>query len=362
MKDAVIVLNFGEPPRPTLAEVIPFLERIFHTNAALEEHATPVARLERSRELAERRAPGLIEEYEHIGASPMNEQSDGQARALEAALARRDRPLPVYSAFQFTSPLVADVVEVAVSEGATRLVGLPIYPLCGPTTTVAALNDVEAALGDHRGDVAFVGITGWHRHPAYLGLRAAAIRRFAAERGLDLADPETLLVFSAHGTPKRYLEEGSRYEDYVEELCEEIASRLGVDRYELGYQNHTSRNIEWTQPAIEDVVERARAKRIVVDAVSFMHEQSETLAELDLELKGEAEDAGLDFHRVPIPHDDPSFAEMLADLVEGVIDGRATISPSEGTALPLSLCHCRPTPGTFCLNASARAVEGSRGT
>ena len=334
MKDAVIVLNFGEPPRPTLAEVVPFLERIFLANAALEEHATPEARQRRSRDLAERRAPGLIEEYEHIGSSPMNAQADGQAAALAEALARRGRPLPVYSAFQFTSPLVADVLERARGDGITRLIGLPIYPLCGPSTTVAALNDVEAALRDHEG-VAFIGIAGWHRHPSYPALRAGAIRRLADERGLDLADPDTLLVFSAHGTPRRYLDEGSRYEEYVEELCEDIASRLGVDRYELGYQNHTNRNIEWTQPAIEDVVERVRAKRIIVDAVSFMHEQSETLAELDVELRRDAEGAGLDFHRVPIPHDDPTFVEMLADLVEGVIDGEARILTREGAAVPL---------------------------
>jgi ferrochelatase len=347
MKDAVIVLNFGEPPRPTLEEVVPFLERIFLTNANLEDHPTPEARRARSRELAERRAPGLIAEYEHIGSSPMNAQSDAQARALRVELDRRGHQVTVYSAFQFTDPLVADVVERARREGVSRLIGLPIYPLCGPSTTVAALNDVQRALERLGWGAVYLAISGWHRHPSYLALRSDRIRDFAAERGVDLHDPDTRLVFSAHGTPRRYLDEGNRYEEYVEEFCRAVAAGLGVGSYELGYQNHTNRDIEWTQPDIEAVVRATGAKRILVDPVSFMHEQSETLAELDLELKEEAEDVGLEFHRVPIPHDDPRFAGVMADLVEGVL-----LEPASGS-LPMAACRCRPVRGTFCLNASS---------
>jgi ferrochelatase len=340
-KDAVIVLNFGEPPRPTLEEVVPFLERIFHTNANLEDQPTPEARRKRSRELAERRAPGLIAEYEQIGSSPMNAQSDAQAKALAAELTRRGRPIPVHSAFQFTDPLVGDVVARMKAEGVTRLVGLPIYPLCGPSTTVAALNDVQTGIERAGGGVAFVPISGWHRHPLYLEMRADRIRTFAKAQGVDLAAPGTRLVFSAHGTPKRYLDEGSRYETYVREFCAEVGRRLGVAGYELGYQNHTNRNIEWTQPDIDRVVNEVGAKRIVVDACSFMHEQSETLAELDIELREKVEKRGLEFYRVPIPHDDPRFASVMADLVEGAI------GPG---ALPFTACRCRPIPGTLCLN------------
>ncbi|MFB6087734.1 MAG: ferrochelatase, partial [Haloarculaceae archaeon] len=66
----------------------------------------------------------------------------------------------------------------------------------------------------------------------------------------------TRLVFSAHGTPQHYLREGSRYERYVEEYCDTVAALLGVETYELGYQNHENRDIPWTEPDVETVVER----------------------------------------------------------------------------------------------------------
>jgi protoporphyrin/coproporphyrin ferrochelatase len=79
----------------------------------------------------------------------------------------------------------------------------------------------------------------------------------------------------------------------------------------------------------------------VVDPVSFMHEQSETLAELDHELRGEAEARGIAFHRVPIPFDAPEFFAVLADVVEAAVGG-------EGRG-----CRCRGSGTAYCLNFAA---------
>lgn len=68
------------------------------------------------------------------------------------------------------------------------------------------------------------------------------------------------------------------------------------------------------------------AERLVVEPISFMHEQSETLCDLDLELRDMATNAGSEFHRVPIPHDNREFPAALADLVEPFV---VDIDPSE---------------------------------
>ncbi len=352
MSTGVILINFGEPTGSEYGEVVTFLERIFHANPSLEAAGDEAARRARSRQLAERRAPGLIEEYRAIGGSPMNEQAEAQARALSAELGRMGRDARVYCAFQFTPPLVRSVVESARSDGIDALVAIPVYPLCGPSTNVAAIERVEEALSELDWDVPFCGVTGWHRHPDYLEMRADRIRLLADERGLCFSDPESLLVFSAHGTPLKYVEEGSRYVRYVEEFCAEIGARLAVDDYRIGYQNHSNRGIEWTAPDVEAVIRSAApAQRVIVDPVSFMHEQSETLAELDHELREEAEGVGLEFHRVPVPHADPRFAGILAGLVEA-----ALVPPGE-PGRRLVPCRCHSGGGAYCLNARPRGGE-----
>jgi ferrochelatase len=353
MKTAVLLLNFGEPENPTPAEVIPFLERIFALNAPLMGEATPEEVRARSRKLAEARAPGLIEEYHLIGGSPLHRQSREQAEGLEAELRRRGHDVTTFVAMQFTHPSIEEALVAARTAGVDRVVGLPVYPLTGPTTTSAALDAMRSAIDRLEWEVEVGEVTGWHRHPSYLRLRGDAIRALLAREGLSLDDPETKLVFSAHGTPLRYLEDGSRYEEYVRDFCARLAAEVGAPEYVLGYQNHTNRpGVQWTQPDVDRVVAGIDARRIVVDPVSFMHEQSETLAELDHELREEAEARGLEFFRVPIPYVAPEFLGVLADLVEPLLD---TLSPAalgtEVGPLPLRRCRCRDVAGTYCLNA-----------
>jgi ferrochelatase len=176
-------------------------------------------------------------------------------------------------------------------------------------------------------------VSGWHRHPAYVRLRANGIRTVLARNSLSLDDPRTRLVFSAHGTPIKYIDQGSRYRDYVEELARAIAAELGGVNYALAYQNHDNRpGVEWTQPDVDAVIRAVDADRVLVEPMSFMHEQSETLAELDHVLRDVAEGRGLAFHRVPVPHDAPEFIRLLADRYRRRGDHRAGACPRAGPA------------------------------
>jgi protoporphyrin/coproporphyrin ferrochelatase len=352
MKTAILVLNFGEPEHPTMEEVVPFLERIFNINTSLEDKGRSEARL-RARKLAEMRAPGLIQEYELIGGSPLHAQAEEQRKLLADELKRRGHDVVAIMGMQFTQPFIADAVKQARAAGADQVVALPIYPLCGPSTTVAALERVEADMKLQLWSAPLHQVSGWHRHRGYLELRADAIRRVLHENGLSFDDPRTKLVFSAHGTPMKYIHEGSRYDIYVRDFCAELAEAVGAPDYVIGYQNHTNRPIDWTQPDVDEVIEKIDADRVVVDAVSFMHEQSETLAELDHELREEAEGRGLGFFRVPIPHADAAFIAVLADLVEPFLAGdvgSGTVPRESVAGVPWHGCRCKA--GAACLNAA----------
>ena len=348
MKTGVVMMNFGEPAEPTLEQVVPFLERIFLQNASLDRSG-PEAQRRRARELAEQRAPGLLHEYEEIGGSPLNAQADAQARAVQEELRARGHDVTVYSAYQYTEPFIADQVARARDDGMERLVGLPVYPLCGHSTNVLSLQDLADAVAAVEGwEPQVLELTGWHKHPDFLPMWVDHVTRTLYDADLDLHSDGTELVFSIHGTPLKYLEAGNRYDRYVDEACAAIAHGLGVARYHMGYQNHSNRPIAWTQPDVETVVERLGddADRIVVVPVAFMHEQSETLAELDDELAETAEEAGLDFFRIPVPWDDQRFVGVLADLVEARLD----VTPASGCRVELRRCFCRSGGQARCTN------------
>lgn len=340
----IITLNFGEPEEPTLDAVVPFLERIFYNNAPLERFPTEEARRARSRELALRRAPGLVEDYKRIGGSPLPGQARVLRQNLQDVLQAEGYRVKVYIGMLFIQPTIAEAVAQAKADGVQRLIGLPIFPLCGFSTNVAALDAVQDALDVLDWRVPFHAITAWHYHPDYADLRARNIATYVQQHGLDLNDPDTLLYFSAHGTPIKYLDAGSRYDGYVDEHCAEVARLLGNAPYTLAYQNHTNRGIAWTQPDNADHIKTIEAPRIVVVPISFMYEHSETLAELDLDFKEEAADEGITMYRVPVPHYDPAFPAMLAEIVTPFLTDQ--LPETSG----LHPCRCRPKKGTVCTN------------
>lgn len=342
-KVGVLVINFGEPDEPTMERVVPFLERIFLQNAGLEPDEAAVTR---AHQLAVDRAPGLVREYERIGGSPLNAQADAQASSLELELVGRGFDARTYSAFQFAPPFIRDEVARAHGDDVESLVALPVYPICGRSTTVAAIEAVRAALDEMQWAPKLSCVSGWHHHSAYGDLRTDHVAEYLDSENLDLRNPDTLLYFSVHGTPIKYLDEGNRYDRYVEEHCRRIAERLDADRYAVGFQNHTNRRIEWTQPDNEDRIRDAAEHRLVVVPVSFMHEQSETLVELDEDLRAFAEGVGKEFHRVPVPHDSKRFTIFLADLVAQVIED------PEGGPEPLARCRCVGVDETWCSNGS----------
>ena len=344
----VLLVNFGEPETPEPAAVEAFLERIFFANADLETHGGVEGARARSRELARRRAPGLLADYEKIGGSPLHAQAAVQGRALATELAARGRKASVECGMQFTEPSIGTALSTLRDRDVTSLTVLPVYPLCGPSTTVASLRRVEETLAEIGWRPRVAEVSGWHRHPGYVALRAAAIADAAAAAGVRPGDADVELVFSAHGTPLEYVRAGSRYVEYVEDVCARVAGELGVSAYTLGYQNHANRGIEWTAPSIDDAIAELAGRRstVVVEAVSFVHEQSETLVELDHDLRAEAEGAGLTFVRVPIPYDDPRLIAVFADLVDA--SWRAREVGDVGS------CVCRPG-ADVCLNAAVAA-------
>ena len=340
-RTGVVLLGFGEPEGVDLEEVTRFLERIFLANAGLEADV-PGGAESRSRFLADARAPALTEVYRAIGGSPLMTQLQAKREGLERELARRGLEIPVTLGTQFLTPSIGDAVGWCREHAIERIVGLTTYPVCGRSTTVASLEELSREVEARDSFAEIIGVGGWHAHPGFAAVWVTAIREYAQGEGVQLLEPGSLLYFSAHGTPLKYLER-LPYTEHVEALCSTIAHSLGGVEHVLGYQNHGNRPVPWVEPDNESLMPSLDADQVLVVPISFIHEQSETLSELDQDLADLAKSRGLDFYRVPVPHDAPALLALMADLVEAALD-------SPGTEL-LRSCNCNP--GAWCTNGRA---------
>ncbi|HEX04662.1 MAG TPA: hypothetical protein ENH10_05820 [Bacteroidetes bacterium] len=140
---------------------------------------------------------------------------------------------------------------------------------------------------------------------------------------MDEAGTGARVLFVAHGIPMREVKRGDNYPDKVSENAAMLAETLpaGTD-WGLAYQSRVG-PIEWTQPYLEDELERLAKSSdpVVIMPLSFVADCLETLYDLDRIAAPELLNRGVSkVVRVPVYNDDPRFIERMAQLVNEVCD------------------------------------------
>ena len=130
---------------------------------------------------------------------------------------------------------------------------------------------------------------------------------------------------------------GDPYQWQVEETARRIVDRLGRDDLDwtVCYQSKVG-PLAWLEPSTVDELDRAGRDRVpvVVVPIAFVSEHSETLVELDITYREQAERGGVPaYHRVPALGTHPSFIAALAGLVRRALDGEARLDSGDGGRL-----------------------------
>jgi ferrochelatase len=129
-----------------------------------------------------------------------------------------------------------------------------------------------------------------------------------------------VIVFSAHGLPQKFSDEGDPYVAHIDMTRWGILERLQIDnRQVLAYQSRTG-PVKWLGPGTEEtLVELGRdgVRDVLVVPLSFVSDHIETLYEVDLLFAPAARKAGITgYYRPPALNTEPLFIHALARLVE----------------------------------------------
>ena len=323
---AVVLMNLGGPD--SLDAVEPFLRNLFRDPAIIGAPG-PVRRL-LARLIAKRRGPEAREIYRSIGGrSPLLEETEAQAVALQAALGDLGE-VEVAIAMRYWHPMSDAAAQQVIAFGPDRIVLLALYPQFSTTTVASSLAAWRSAAGAAGIAIPAQAVCCYPRAEGLIEAHAALIEPLlaaAAEAG------KPRLLFSAHGLPKRVVARGDPYQWQVEETARRIVARLGRDGLDwtVCYQSKVG-PLAWLEPATLDEIDRAGRDRVpvVLVPIAFVSEHSETLVELDVTYREHAERAGVPaYHRVPALGTHPAFIEALAGLVRRALDGEAHLDSGE---------------------------------
>ena len=128
-----------------------------------------------------------------------------------------------------------------------------------------------------------------------------------------------MLLFSAHGLPQRFIDEGDPYVSHIDATRFAVLERLSLpNRQRIAYQSRTG-PVRWIGPGTEETI-RELAEEGVTDVLviplSFVSDHIETLYEVDMLFADAARAAGITgYYRTPALNTHPLFIEALAGLV-----------------------------------------------
>ena len=333
---AVVLMNLGGPD--SLDAVEPFLRNLFRDPAIIGVPG-PVRRLLAGL-IAKRRGPEAREIYRSIGGrSPLLEETEAQAAALQAALGDLGE-VEVVIAMRYWHPMSDAAALQVAAFGPDRIVLLPLYPQFSTTTTASSLGAWQKA-ADAAGIAAPTrSVCCYPRADGLIAAHVALIEPLlaAAEAG------KPRVLFSAHGLPQRVVARGDPYQWQVEETARSIVARLGRDDLDwtVCYQSKVG-PLAWLKPSAVDELDRAGRDRVpvVVVPIAFVSEHSETLVELDVTYRKHAENMGIPaYHRVPALGTHPAFIATLAALVRRALDGSGLNSGEGGRMCPAAHRGC----------------------
>jgi len=282
----------------------------------------PIAKL-----ISSRRSVPVAGRYAEIGRrSPIGTLTERQRLRLVEAVSPYVDPVAVV-AMRYWHPFTAEAVETLRNAGPLdEIVLLPLYPHYSYATTLSSLKEWRRVVDQAKWERA-VGkptehtIDNFHNHPMYI---QALVQRIGSVLRQFPDSSRIHLVFSAHGLPMSLVEKGDPYPKQIEETVR-LVCELGAKQYSawprthlLCYQSRVG-PAKWLQPPLTETIERLGrkgVKEMLVAPISFVTEHIETLHEINIEAREEAEKLGIErFRMMPAVGDSPLFIAALKDLV-----------------------------------------------
>jgi ferrochelatase len=338
VKLGIVLFNLGGPDSPQAVE--PFLRNLFSDPAII---TLPwIVRIPLARFIARQRAPLAKGIYGHIGGrSPILEETQRQARALEAALTGPGIEARCFVAMRCWHPFSDGAAQAMKKFAPDQIVALPLYPQYSTTTSASSLKDWDRAAKKAGLTQTLTKICCYPDDPGFIAAAAAKIRDAMADLQPGLS---YRLLLSAHGLPQKIINGGDPYQWQVEKTARALVDALGIEGldWRICYQSRVGR-LKWLEPSTDAEIKQAGVEGlgVIIAPVAFVSEHSETLVELDIEYAKLARETGVkDYRRAATVGADPHFIAGLAGLVRRAIQSAGTINSGDGRLCPAQLCRC----------------------
>ena len=328
-KTGILMMNLGGPKKSEDAGT--FMYNMFTDKQVvpvLKNVPRPIVRW-----ICNRRAGKSVKQkYDEIGGgTPLyywtNQQGSKMCELLDK-ISPESAPHKHYIAFRYSLPGVKEAVEEAIEDGVEHMIGFSQYPQYSCSTTNSSIQEFHRSIvAARKPETTKVSlIDRWYTHKGYHRVLARLLAEDIKSKFDEKTRPSALILFTAHSLPLSFVERGDTYPYEIYITAQAVMDILREEHnimnpFRVVWQSRIG--ARWLRPALTETIEKLPEKKwdnVIVSPLGFTSDHIETLHELDIELKEDAEKAGVkNLQRARSLNDEPDFVEALADIVQSHI-------------------------------------------
>ncbi len=308
-----LIVNFGGPR--DLNEVEEFLIELLTDQEVLRTPFPAFLHRMLFTRVAKKRSKKVVPDYALIGGkSPIFEDTEAVAekvgKRIGAEVLTFHRYLPkTHPQFIQKIENLQDITEIKV---------FPMFPQFSFATT----GSIALWLRKHLSSSTLKKLS-WVKSypdfPSYIDAFENSLREFLLTK--ELKEEETVLLFSAHGLPQKFIDSGDLYERECQVSFGRVKNRFPKALSQLSYQSQFGKE-EWIRPytaeACEKIGERSEGrKQCVVVPLSFTSDHIETLYEIEELYLPLIRKSGMQAYRCPALNQREEWINCIAEIIRG---------------------------------------------
>jgi ferrochelatase len=316
-KVAIVLLQMGGPYNIDLVK--PFLLNLFKDGDIIQLpfFLRPFQGLI-AKMIVRKRGKFVIENYKLIGGgSPIFNHTSGLAKRIFESFKDKGMDVDVTFVMRYSEPRANVIIEKLKRKGIDRVILFPLYPHYSHATTGSSVKDFKKYAKKSGYSPEIIEINDWGLEQFYVSWWTKELKN-----NLDEDKNNIKLLFTAHGLPQKYIEKGDPYLESLKPCVEKIMNEFPDYQYKLAFQSNVG-PVEWLRPYTTDAIKELKngtESKLVFIPIGFVSDHIETLQEIDILYKSQAEEVGYkSIKRIKVPNDSAEFAEGVVNYLNSYL-------------------------------------------
>ncbi|WP_025730473.1 ferrochelatase [Atopobacter phocae] len=314
-KEGVLLVNIGTPKEPTSSAVKLYLKRFLSDRRVIKKSPIIWQPILHGiiLNIRPKKSAALYQNIWTSHGSPLKYYMDKQELALQQLLPQTI----VRTAMSYSEPSIPCVLDELLEENITHLTVIPMYPQYSGTTVGSVFDEVMRYF--YRSDkiIHLNFVRSFYERPSWYSIYSKKILDFLKQHTIQH------IVFSYHGIPVEYVNQGDPYPNEciqsTEYIMQDVLTEYPTMTYENTFQSHFG-NDEWLSPSTEAYLKslpEQEIKNILVVAPGFVMDCLETIEELGEENRNYfIEAGGNNYYYLSALNDSIELTYLLKEIIQ----------------------------------------------